>query len=183
MPWLVFDWYFHNSAGKVSCLSASLRSSGSLTIPKCHLILCKNVEFIFSPFSYWLVCSEVNSHSMPSKIIESKQFESHPSLAFWNIASFSIPYPTIKPAEVVIINFRDFAVTLINTDLRSLNSPTMDLVLCKKRKRGNVQGWQVGEEEGNAWALELLSRETVECYLRKWCDHNFVQARCDQLRN
>lgn len=87
---------------------------------------------------------------MPSKIMESKQFESHPSLAFWNITSFSIPYPTIKPAEVVIINFRGFAVARINTGLCSLHSTTMHLVLCKKRKRDNGQGWQVGEEEGNA---------------------------------
>lgn len=85
---------------------------------------------------------------MPSKIIESKQFESHPSLAFWNITSFSIPYSTIKPAKVVIINFRGFAG--INTGLCSLNSTTMGLVLCKKRKRDNGQGWQVGEEERNA---------------------------------
>lgn len=50
---------------------------------------------------------------MPSKIIESKQIESHPSMAFCNISSFSI----IKLEEVVIINFRGFAVTHINTVL------------------------------------------------------------------
>lgn len=60
-----------------------------------------------------LVCSEIDSYPMPSKILESKQFESHPSMAFWNITSFSI----MKLAEVVIINFRGFAVTHVNTGL------------------------------------------------------------------
>lgn len=60
-----------------------------------------------------LVCSEISSHSMPSKIIESKQFESHPSMAFWNLISFSI----MKLAEVVIVNFRGFAVSHVNTGL------------------------------------------------------------------
>lgn len=93
---------------------------------------------------------KINSHSMPSKIIESKQFESHPSMAFWNITSSSIPYPTIKLAEVVIIDFIGFEVTRINTAFRSHNCPTMGSVLCNKRKRGNGQSLQEGEKEGNA---------------------------------